>query len=426
MNNRQVEKGIAITIVCLFVALGILPGASGDVRLVGHTIYVDDEPGEGPGNPPEDCTRIQDAIDNTSDGDTIYVYGGTYYENVVIDKSVDLVGEHRETTIIDGRNDTNVIVILTNNVTMSGFTVQNSSTGFWTCWAIKAQRDKTSISSLKNIHISNCDILNNNGGILFTNTSDSIINDCTIKNNNHYSVKIKSFSDNVTIYNCTIKNNGKEVGGGWITAGSICIDGEYFLCSHITISQCNISDIIGPGIDISQANYVDIYHTTIYANTWDGILIIAPAANISIYNNSIYKNSKSGISILSQFVSHLCSNITIQNNRISTNGNGRTFNAGIYLQDCIDCITIHNNTISLNNHSGVYLLRSSGNFITENTFTDNVVRAAFFEQKSFFSTNYWRGNYWDRPRILPKIIVGKMWIGALPVPWVDFDWRPAR
>jgi len=61
----------------------------------GRTLYVG---GSGPGN----YTSIQDAINDASDGDTIFVFNGTYYENVIIDKSVKLVGENRNTTVIDG------------------------------------------------------------------------------------------------------------------------------------------------------------------------------------------------------------------------------------------------------------------------------------------------------------------------------------
>jgi nitrous oxidase accessory protein NosD len=39
-----------------------------------------------------DFTRIQDAINNSKDGDTIIVHSGVYYENVVVDRSVTLRG----------------------------------------------------------------------------------------------------------------------------------------------------------------------------------------------------------------------------------------------------------------------------------------------------------------------------------------------
>ena len=46
-------------------------------------------------------TTIQEAIDapETQNGHTVFVEEGTYYENVVINKSLSLIGENRETTI---------------------------------------------------------------------------------------------------------------------------------------------------------------------------------------------------------------------------------------------------------------------------------------------------------------------------------------
>ena len=41
-------------------------------------------------------SKIQDAIDNASVGDTIYIWDGIYFENIVIDKSITLLGEGRE------------------------------------------------------------------------------------------------------------------------------------------------------------------------------------------------------------------------------------------------------------------------------------------------------------------------------------------
>lgn len=51
---------------------------------------------------PDDYKTVQEAIDVANPGDTIYVYNGTYYENIFINKTVSLVGEDPEITIIDG------------------------------------------------------------------------------------------------------------------------------------------------------------------------------------------------------------------------------------------------------------------------------------------------------------------------------------
>ena len=89
----------------------------------GITLYVG---GTGEGN----YTLIQDAINDSVDGDTVYVYNDSspYFEFVNINKSITLLGEDRETTIIDGHGSRNdVIYISAGHVTISGFTIQNCS-----------------------------------------------------------------------------------------------------------------------------------------------------------------------------------------------------------------------------------------------------------------------------------------------------------
>jgi parallel beta-helix repeat protein len=82
------------------------------------------------GNGPNNYSRIQDAIDNASDGDTIFVYSGTYSENLEITVSIVLVGECKDTTIIDGSNQDTVVDIKQPHVQVRGFTIVNSGTGF--------------------------------------------------------------------------------------------------------------------------------------------------------------------------------------------------------------------------------------------------------------------------------------------------------
>jgi parallel beta-helix repeat protein len=85
-------------------------------------LYVDDD-----GN--AEYTKIQDAINNSNPGDTIYVYNGTYNENIIINKtSIQLIGEAKYSTIIDGSGFEYVIFILgRNDILISNFTIRNSS-----------------------------------------------------------------------------------------------------------------------------------------------------------------------------------------------------------------------------------------------------------------------------------------------------------
>ena len=73
------------------------------------------------------------------------------------------------------------------------------------------------------------------------------------------------------------------------------------------------------------------------------------------------------------------------------------------------------------NNKGIYLEKSSDNQIFHNDFKQNK-RNAIFKN----CNNDWWNNYWSRPRILPKIIFGKLQIKTISIPWYDLDWFPAK
>ena len=117
MKKSDKLKKSAITILFLFILLLVfvdLPEAQVD-----NVLYVGSN---------QDYIRIQDAINNVTNGDTIFVYSGIYHENIVIDKSINLVGEDKKSTIIDGNNvgDVVLINIASCQVNITGFTIQNS------------------------------------------------------------------------------------------------------------------------------------------------------------------------------------------------------------------------------------------------------------------------------------------------------------
>lgn len=103
-------------------------------------------------------STIQEAINanETLDGQTIFVYPGTFFENVVVNKSISLIGAGSGSTIIDG-NGTGNVVAISDNVTLSGFTVRNSGTEFYDSGIY--------LNSGENCYISDNQIINNTYGI---------------------------------------------------------------------------------------------------------------------------------------------------------------------------------------------------------------------------------------------------------------------
>ncbi|UCD96068.1 MAG: right-handed parallel beta-helix repeat-containing protein, partial [Candidatus Bathyarchaeota archaeon] len=76
---------------------------------------------------PGDFPTIQAAINSAELGDTIQVSAGTYYERVVVNQSVTLLGEGGGITILDGENRLETIVRVTaDDVIVSGFELRKT------------------------------------------------------------------------------------------------------------------------------------------------------------------------------------------------------------------------------------------------------------------------------------------------------------
>ena len=118
-------------------------------------------------------TTIQGAINaqETFDGHTILVDQGIYYEQVVVNKSISLIGQNKITTIIDGSGNGTVVTISKDNTNVIAFTVQNSGgppeRGFY-------------LDNVNNCSITENKIINNQFGIRIWNSS----NNNTISENN--------------------------------------------------------------------------------------------------------------------------------------------------------------------------------------------------------------------------------------------------
>ena len=129
MPNKLFKKGLVIGIIVLFIGICIIPsyGIPIDNKTViiptnrGNTLYVG---GSGANN----YTIIQDAIDNASHGDTVFVYDDSspYYQKPLVKKRINLIGENKETTIIDGNKKGDVVKIRSSYINLSGFTIRNS------------------------------------------------------------------------------------------------------------------------------------------------------------------------------------------------------------------------------------------------------------------------------------------------------------
>jgi parallel beta-helix repeat protein len=112
-------EGVGTCTVTASYSGGLFTDTTGTITVtLPSNITVDDSGGAH-------FTSIQEAINNAKDGDTVFVYAGTYNEHLTITKSITLMGEDKDDTIIDGDDYGKVIFVPGDNVSISGFTIQD-------------------------------------------------------------------------------------------------------------------------------------------------------------------------------------------------------------------------------------------------------------------------------------------------------------
>ncbi len=159
------HSSLALSLILLFSAI-FIGFLSVDSINAESTIYVDSSGSE-------DFISIQAAIDSANFGDTIYVNNATYFENIHINKSINLIGEDKFNTIINGMGNP-VLQISSSSVEIQGFTFTDGS------YAILLQNSF-------NVIIKNNTITNSNTGIQIdsTNSNNTIFYNNFINNSNH-------------------------------------------------------------------------------------------------------------------------------------------------------------------------------------------------------------------------------------------------
>ena len=210
------KKILVVGIILLFIGSSIpaLAQTKESTRPLSHTLYVG---GSGPGN----YSGIQEAINNATEGDTVFVYHGfytDYYEEQLasyyILKRINLIGENQTNTILDGGSRIDVIRLQADGVSISGFTIQNSGNENAFGAGINKWSSKN-VSIHDNIFKNNCiginggakeynNIFTNNIYGLYIEDIGSSVFDNLIENNS-IGIEIIGWSHN--IYGNQIKGN---------------------------------------------------------------------------------------------------------------------------------------------------------------------------------------------------------------------------
>lgn len=245
----------------------------------------------GTGGPDDPFCNISDALGPALDGDTIHIAPGTYFENLVVEHDVWLIGSSgASVTFVDGSTSAAVIHVGSQvSVNLSGLTVSNGN----------------------NV---------NGGGIYIADSSVVEIADSSITNNSASNAGGGIYlgtSSSLTLTNSTVSDNdGAEDGAGIHVAPYANLE---MSGSDITGNVLTGYSALGGGVflDVSAKAYVtDCSITANDRTNWyggGGGFLVGSSATLTVTESAITGNDGRGIETLENGTTYL-TNTTITGN----------------------------------------------------------------------------------------------------------------
>lgn len=199
-----------------------------------------------------DFRTIQEAVDAARVGDIIYVCNGTYSEDVMVNKTLSIIGESGGSTIVRSSNVlSNVFNVAASDVLLVNLTIRDGICG------VNVLGQRVTISSCKLTYNSigsylqalNCSVLDsefvrNDVGIDIFGSNSNVIIHNSIEQNNWMGISLEYGSAyNVVKFN-EISSNGYSALSPDILGGVFLFDStdNTFLCNNIVDNAIQVKD----------------------------------------------------------------------------------------------------------------------------------------------------------------------------------------
>lgn len=263
-----VNGGLANSTVVIFMESGVLatlsfswtPTTEGIYNVTAYVIPVQNEIITGNNvlsksvavrtlRVPEKYPTIQEAINVAFRGESIFVSSGVYFENVVVNKTVSLIGENKSNTVIDGNGTGIVVEVAADYVNINGFSIGNGDFA------------GVAVNSGDNIITDNIIRANNENGLLLNSPgpSNTIANNTILNNTN--GVLIESVWFGSYIYGNVLMNN---------TNGIMFRESMFLVLRGNKMSGNCYSLVVEPAWLMPPADLYEYFHDIDESNTVDG------------------------------------------------------------------------------------------------------------------------------------------------------------
>jgi hypothetical protein len=302
-----------------------------------------------------DYLTIQEGVDNVISGENVFVWDGSYNENITIDKSLQLIGNGSATTTIDASGlGNNAVNITAEGVELTGFNITNNETyyGIWADvggfnihdnifytqdFAIYMDINRMfSISTvIGDMIVDNNEVTGTEGfffKIEFSKPlagSNIVIGQTIITNNKLYNTNI-----GITINDYAIR----DMSGGSVDWGDTVIndnlinsdfEGIYFWGWVINMTDVNVN--LG-NLDVS-GNNITSDPTGILLLSWNTIDVfgstVVTTQDTKINNNTIVSQYYNGINFYSSYLWYLYDSASVTTGDFFINSNNITTILGI-------------------------------------------------------------------------------------------------
>lgn len=193
---------------------------------------------------PADYSSIQLAINAATPGSMILVSNGIYYENLVVNKALTLLGQDKTATILDGNETGNAVYVNANGVVINGLTIRNGERG-----------------------------------IYLVHSNDSVISNNILLSNGESGVYLSESYTNIIEDNLVLRN-GISLPGFWLGWGIVLTSSN-----NNMIDNNILSGNVVTGIVISSSSNNSIVNNEIENSSY-GMVFDGTSQNNTIHHNN--------------------------------------------------------------------------------------------------------------------------------------------